>query len=212
MLYVVCIFHEDDDEEEKEGNLVAYKIRDIGRQNRNNYFNNFSRFIFSTLELIITRQWNHFTLHFLFYLKNNVQIFVQNYFYTEMLIWNLLFHVLTIGKKRKCYDIHTFALNVWCKVDNVGENLRKNSCNNHFLLIWTSFYLFCIPFIFFLYLLLLCCDLYKNYVTIFEMHVIQTWMRSNVVSVQYPYTCQQQWAYLLNSTACVNEKTMYGVF
>ena len=106
---------------------------------------------------------------------------------------------------------YIFALNVWCKVDNVGENLRKNSCNNHFLLIWTSFYLFCIPFIFFLYLLLLCCDLYKNYVTIFEMHVIQTRMRSNVVSVQYPYTCQQQWAYLLNSTACVNEKTMYGV-
>ena len=49
-MYIPC------DDDEKEGNPVAYKSRDIGRQNRYNYFNNFSRFIFSTLELIITRQ------------------------------------------------------------------------------------------------------------------------------------------------------------
>ena len=74
MLYVVCIFHEDDDEEEKEGNLVAYKIRDIGRQNRNNYFNNFKPIY--------------------------IQHILANY-HSEM-NFLLHFHVYTFKKKKHC--------------------------------------------------------------------------------------------------------------
>ena len=85
---------------------------------------------------------------------------------------------------------------------------QRNFRKNHVIIIFYLYGHHPIYFVYFhslcLFLIFVVVDLYKNYVTIFEVNDPD--LRVCAISVHISTTMS---VYLLNSTACANEKTIY---